>query len=82
MSRASLEKRVETLENELAQLKRSLNTDTRPWWEKVWGTFANDPAFKQAMKYGREYRESLRPPPLKKKKSNGKRRGDNGHSRH
>jgi hypothetical protein len=79
MSRASLKERVETLERELQQLKLQLNGDERPWWEKVWGTFANDPAFKEAMKYGREYRESLRPARVKKK---AKRRGGNGHTGH
>jgi hypothetical protein len=80
MSRASLEQRVRTLEQELARLKVQMNGDKRPWWEKVWGTFANDPAFEKAMQYGREYRESLRPKPLKKRKS--KSSIGNGRSRH
>src|SRR2546421_413587 len=80
MSRASLKQRVETLERELQQLKLQLNGDKRPWWEKVWGTFANDPAFQEAMKYGREYRESLRPTPLKKPSSATKSRRGVGSS--
>ena len=79
MSRASLEQRVEILERELQALKTRLTDDKRPWWEKVWGSFAGDPAFKEAMRLGRAYRESLRPAPRKKK---NKSRGGNGRSRH
>ena len=37
--------------------------------EKIEGIFANDPAFEEAMRLGREYRESLRPKSRKTKKS-------------
>ena len=74
---ASLEKRVAALEDELARLKAQIGTPARkPWWEEISGTFANDPAYKEAARLGRKYRESLRPKPTK-----GGKRG-NGRTRH
>ena len=29
-----------------------------PWWEKIVGSFANDPAYEEAMQLGSQYRES------------------------
>jgi hypothetical protein len=39
-----------------------------PDWRHILGIFANDPAFEEAMRLGREYRESLRPKPSKRRK--------------
>ncbi len=64
MGMAELEKRLQALEVEVAELRRRLqgkDVDERPWWEKIAGTFAGDRSFLEAMKLGREYRESLRP---------------------
>jgi hypothetical protein len=61
----SLEERVEALEAEVARLKQeraSVTTPARPWWEEIRGTFKDDPIYAEAMRLGREYRESLRPP--------------------
>lgn len=62
-----LEQRVEILEAEVALLKSQLNvvsssvsSRTNPWWSKIAGTFADNPAYDEAMKLGREYRESQR----------------------
>ena len=61
-----LELRVALLEAEVARLKSSLagvlppSIDSQPWWENIVGTFANDPTYDEAMKLGREYRDSLR----------------------
>lgn len=63
MVTSELEIRVSTLETELAKLKKKIGQDIDPeipWWEKISGSFANDPAFEEAMKLGREYRQSLR----------------------
>jgi ABC-type cobalamin/Fe3+-siderophores transport system ATPase subunit len=57
-----LEERVETLEAEVALLKsqlKSVSSPTKPWWKKISGTFAENPAYDEAMQLGREYRESL-----------------------
>jgi hypothetical protein len=32
-----------------------------PWWEKIVGTFADDPAYEEAMQFGQQYRQSLKP---------------------
>ncbi|NJM73257.1 MAG: hypothetical protein HC862_25740 [Scytonema sp. RU_4_4] len=57
-----LEERVALLEAEVARLKRKVESETSvtPWWEKIAGTFANNSAYDEAMRLGREYRESLR----------------------
>ncbi len=64
MAPIELEARLAVLEREVAQLKSRVE-GTRPadapWWERVAGTFADDPAHETAMKLGREYRASLRP---------------------
>ncbi|MGO8673701.1 MAG: hypothetical protein ACLQVD_20380 [Capsulimonadaceae bacterium] len=59
----TLEKRVAILEAEVARLKGSRDSSAiskTPWWEEIRGKF-KDPAYEEAMRYGREYRESLRP---------------------
>ena len=81
MSNAELAKRLSTLEAEVARLRDQLSTpvgapNAQPWWEQIAGAFAGDKAFLEAMRLGREYRESLRPKP----KSRMKRK--NGHFRH
>jgi hypothetical protein len=65
MATGTLEERVTAIEAELARLKKQLareelRTDV-PWWKEIWGTFKDDPEYEEAMRLGREYRESLRP---------------------
>lgn len=58
-----LEERVAILEAEVARLKNQVEHQTEsatPWWKKVSGTFKDNPAFDEAMRLGREYRESQR----------------------
>ncbi len=64
MSSSAHEKRVAALEAELARLRRKIETgeSARPWWERIAGTFEKDPVYEKAMKMGREYRKSLKPP--------------------
>jgi hypothetical protein len=57
-----LEERVALLEAEVDRLKRMIvnNSAPQPWWEKITGTFSENVEYDEAMKLGREYRESLR----------------------
>jgi hypothetical protein len=68
MAATSIEKRLASVEAELARLKARVENSEKPWWEQIWGSFANDPAFLEAMRYGREYRESLRPKSPKRRR--------------
>lgn len=59
-----LEERVTVLEEEIARLKclmPEFTPSVQPWWEQIAGGFADDPAFDEAMRVGREYREAQRP---------------------
>ena len=62
-SRSELEQRVSDLEAEMDRLKRKLDQleSAESWWEQIMGTFEDDPIYDEAMKRGRQYRESLRP---------------------
>jgi len=57
-----LEERVADLEAEVTRLKNKIenNSSSKPWWEQIVGTFADNPAYDEAMNLGREYRDSLR----------------------
>jgi hypothetical protein len=65
LANASIEQRVTELEKQLAQIKQQLSASAQPsgvpWWEKIAGTFADSEEYEEAMRLGREYRESLRP---------------------
>jgi hypothetical protein len=65
MPSPSVEERLSRVESELTKIKQRLeasNSETTiPWWEKIAGTFADSDEYDQAMRRGREYRESLRP---------------------
>lgn len=61
MSNTEIEKRLAALEAEFALFKSRVmnkNQNEKPWYEKIAGTFADDPIYDEAMKLGREYRES------------------------
>jgi hypothetical protein len=77
MPAQKLAERVAALEAEVARLRKSVEgqaaKEEDPWWKQIWGSFANDPMYEEAMRLGREYRESLRPKPRKRRKS---RHGD------
>ena len=72
MASAPLEDRVAASRAEVARLKAKVEGEpqTSPdWLDKVWGSFANDPLYEEAMRLGREWRESSRPKPRKRRKS-------------
>jgi hypothetical protein len=71
MAALRLKDRVTALEAEVARLKEIVvnSKSKEPWWREIVGAFRGDPAFLEAMRLGREYRESLRP----KAKKSGKR---------
>ena len=64
MAVPGIEHRVAALEAEVARLKKKLEKAIpaqRDWLDEIYGAFADDPHFEEAMRLGREYRESLRP---------------------
>jgi hypothetical protein len=70
MSTPEIEARLTQLETEVAQLKQQLPPQNHPsphhqtpWWEKILGTFADDPIYDEAMRLGQHYRQSHRPEP-------------------
>jgi hypothetical protein len=56
----TMEERVQSLEQEVAGLKAKLNLPkpTTKDWESTVGMFENDSLFSEALRLGREYRES------------------------
>jgi hypothetical protein len=69
MAVAEIELRIAALEAEVAQLKQRQEESAEPkphWVDKVFGAFADDPDFLEAMRLGREYRKSQRPKPAKR----------------
>ena len=65
MAAARLENRVAAIEQEIERLKQQVESGTSqktvPWYEKIFGTFKDDPDYEEAMRLGREYRMSQRP---------------------
>jgi hypothetical protein len=66
MSLAQIETRLAALEAKVSQIQISRNSGAAPvknkaWLEEIWGSFSGDPAFEEAMRYGREWRETQRP---------------------
>lgn len=60
----SLQKRIEALEEQVARLEKGQAANGsagRLWLEDLYGAFAGDAIFEQAMNLGRKYRRSLRP---------------------
>src|SRR5581483_3035701 len=43
------------------QERRNAQEPQKPWWEAIRGTFKNDPAYVEAMRLGREWREAQQP---------------------
>jgi hypothetical protein len=58
----NLETRVTALEKQVARLQQQQTNSPagREWLDDLYGKFANDQVFRQAMNLGRKYRRSLR----------------------
>ena len=70
MSEAQLLKRLEELEQEMKSVKHLLANGhrlQRPSFRDFVGMFHNDPDFKEAMRLGAAYRDSLRPKSRRKR---------------
>lgn len=64
MTAATIEQRLEALEREVRSLRAAVKKKgkmEKPWWERVGGTFKDDPLFDEMVKAGQRYRKSLRP---------------------
>lgn len=65
MAALSLEERVAALEAELEQVKRrqqeTVSAEEPRGWRRIVGVFKDDPGFEEAVRAGREWRESFRP---------------------
>jgi hypothetical protein len=76
LGREYRESLLTALEAEVTQLKQKVETivpEPKPWWRATAGSFADDPIYEEAMRLGREYRESLRPKASKKSNSVAKK---------
>ncbi len=64
MATRTLEDRMTAMEQELAQLKQQLQAEspriTEPGWKQIVGVFKDCPEFDEAVRLGREWRESQR----------------------
>ena len=63
MAIPELEERLTWLEAEVDALKRERTVHSsvrQPWWEEIRGTFKGDPAYVEAMRLGREWRQAQR----------------------
>lgn len=63
MEAATVEKRLATLECEIAQLKRLVASVQLPesWFARVAGSFKDEPEFEEVLRLGRELRRSDKP---------------------
>lgn len=75
MANSNVEKRLQALEAEVADLKRRLGAAGRPvgsWLDQWWGAFANDPAFEEAKRLGAQWRKRENAKSLGKRAEKGK----------
>ena len=67
MATPTIEERLTILEQKVAQIipdePKEVPQQTA-WWKKLVGIYKDDSEFAEAERYGREYREALRPKPI------------------
>lgn len=61
-----MQQRLTVLEREVRQLRKKVTQcehgdDVRPWWEKISGTFRDDPVFEEIIRLGRKIRKADKP---------------------
>ncbi len=63
LDETTLEQRLMTLEQEVADLKRQSGSRTPEsnWLEKLIGSISDEPAFLEALEYGRAFRQADKP---------------------
>jgi len=62
LDEATIEHRLASLEQEVAQLKRKSNSNiSNNWQGKLIGSISDEPAFLQALEYGRSFRQADKP---------------------
>jgi hypothetical protein len=66
MTTTNFEKRLAALEKQVRTLTAQRRGEGAPstnkdWLLNIWGSFADDPAFDEAMSYGRKWRQAQRP---------------------
>ncbi len=74
----TLADRVTALEKEVARLKEitfKMGSPAVDWLDLIWASFADDPIYDEAMRLGREYRDSTRPKPRKRRMAPAVRKG-------
>ena len=49
-----------TIDEDIRLKSKLEDASSKPWWEQIAGTFANNSVYDEAMQLGREYRDSLR----------------------
>lgn len=84
MAVPGIEHRVAALESEVARLKKRLEKAVPSqvdWLDAFSGVFDNDPVYEEAMRLGREYRESLRPKAARKTARKARKKSAKGRQR-
>jgi hypothetical protein len=73
MTKAQREQRIKALQEKVAHLKAMAEAIQGPQeWHKLIGSHADDPeTFEEATRLGREWRESFRPKPRRRKSRSG-----------
>jgi hypothetical protein len=63
LDEATIEHRLASLEQEVAQLKRKSDSNfiASNWLDKLIGSISDEPAFLEALEYGRSFRQADKP---------------------